>query len=619
VLLSRFWYVALGVALAAAVFLLYLATAVANRGASTTGDQLLTAASRSVYWYMTDDSRTRAAALIPLALDGDVRDGLDKSSKADAAKEVESALRDKAKSALNAFRNESQQEGMIFDALWAIDIHGRVLANSNFERGTNSEHYEMGGFSLVADCNHGWIRDDAWVFNGQIYRVVGQPVETNVGGAPVGCIVGAKVVDDTYAQSISDKTGAAVAFYAGETRVAKGVQQGFDSAWLSVINTDLAEVEQDADYIEKGRTTPRTLRKNAGFDIRGVFARMPGEAWDLGAGYVVGHRQTVVTQPYEFQDLADQSDKDAVPLLSLALIALGLAALGVLFSVLEHTIPLARFRRSVSELANRKNDVDVLKPSTFRGVYKKIASDVNDSLDKIAAKAGIDRGPADLESVLGPLPAAPQMSAFAVPKSAARPSAGGADTPSSSKRIPVPQPSSASTPESGGKALPQAKRSLPKAGPIGRDASPAPTAAAAAASSDDDEQTVENRAGLPNAADFGRALSGRSGSDQGEEDDAPTRVAPKPEIDAALLAKLKAEDAAAGVPDEETEWRQVYADFVAMKKQFGEPTEKLTYEKFRGTLQRNKDALLARHDCVRVKFRVYEKQGRAALKASPVK
>ena len=62
-----------------------------------------------------------------------------------------------------------------------------------------------------------------------------------------------------------------------------------------------------------------------------------------------------------------------------------------------------------------------------------------------------------------------------------------------------------------------------------------------------------------------------------------------------------------------------YADFIAMKKQYGEPTDKLTYEKFRGTLQRNKDALMARHGCTRVKFRVYEKQGRAALKASPVK
>jgi hypothetical protein len=56
-----------------------------------------------------------------------------------------------------------------------------------------------------------------------------------------------------------------------------------------------------------------------------------------------------------------------------------------------------------------------------------------------------------------------------------------------------------------------------------------------------------------------------------------------------------------------------------MKKRLGEPVEALTYEKFRGTLQRNKDALVARHGCARVKFRVYEKQGKTALKASPAK
>ena len=71
--------------------------------------------------------------------------------------------------------------------------------------------------------------------------------------------------------------------------------------------------------------------------------------------------------------------------------------------------------------------------------------------------------------------------------------------------------------------------------------------------------------------------------------------------------------------DEEADWRKVYADFIAMKMKFGEPTDKLTFDKFRGTLQRNKDALVSRHNCTSVKFRVYEQQGRAAHKASPIK
>ncbi|WP_306413921.1 MXAN_5187 C-terminal domain-containing protein, partial [Chondromyces apiculatus] len=71
--------------------------------------------------------------------------------------------------------------------------------------------------------------------------------------------------------------------------------------------------------------------------------------------------------------------------------------------------------------------------------------------------------------------------------------------------------------------------------------------------------------------------------------------------------------------DELTEWRAVYEEFRTVKQQCGEPVDSLTFEKFKATLQRNKDALVSRHNCTRVKFTVYVKDGKAALKASPVK
>ena len=42
-------------------------------------------------------------------------------------------------------------------------------------------------------------------------------------------------------------------------------------------------------------------------------------------------------------------------------------------------------------------------------------------------------------------------------------------------------------------------------------------------------------------------------------------------------------------------------------------------EKFAQTLKKNRDALIERHRCKRVKFTVYTKDGRASLKATPVK
>jgi hypothetical protein len=71
--------------------------------------------------------------------------------------------------------------------------------------------------------------------------------------------------------------------------------------------------------------------------------------------------------------------------------------------------------------------------------------------------------------------------------------------------------------------------------------------------------------------------------------------------------------------DEATEWLTVYEDFIRTKKQCGEPTEGLTFEKFQHTLKKNRDALIQRHGCKRVRFSVYVKEGRASLKATPVK
>lgn len=568
-LLSRFWYILLSVALAAVVFLLYLASAVSNRAATRTMSELLTAASNAVGWYLKDDARTRTTALIPLTVDPDLRKGLAAANKTADVGEVKRDVRSKAHTALKNFadKHSDPEKGVTFDALWAVDIHGRVLANVGYEQGTSSKHFEMGGYSLVADAIHGWIRDDAWVLNERIYRVVARPVEQQVGAAPVGAIVGAKIVDDRFAQGISDRTGAAVAFYAGGTRIATGAPSSFDKADLEVTDADIKKVKSDPDYQEKGRTAPAVLRQFPGWNVGAIFARMPGEAWDLDAGYVVGHRHPTVRTPWEFQQLADEKDKGAVPTLYIVLGAAGAALLGLIFSLLEHTLPLRTFRRKLAVLAAKESKVDVLSPGDFRGVYKKFALLINDSLDKIAAQGGVERGPADLKSVLGPLPAQPQMSAFATPLGMG----GGISAPAQTKGKHLPSvpkkdatPDSAEPPSSAGEdAVSSSKRALPR--PPGKKSLPRPPGAAA------------------------------------EEPPPPSSDAPGGEV------------------DEETEWREVYKEFLAMKKKLGEPTEKLSFEKFRGTLQRNKEALMARHGCSRVRFRVYEKEGKTALKASPIK
>jgi hypothetical protein len=67
------------------------------------------------------------------------------------------------------------------------------------------------------------------------------------------------------------------------------------------------------------------------------------------------------------------------------------------------------------------------------------------------------------------------------------------------------------------------------------------------------------------------------------------------------------------------DWQTVYEEFIRTKRECGEPTDGLTFEKFQQTLKKNRDALMQRHGCKRVKFSVYVKEGRASLKATPVR
>jgi hypothetical protein len=64
---------------------------------------------------------------------------------------------------------------------------------------------------------------------------------------------------------------------------------------------------------------------------------------------------------------------------------------------------------------------------------------------------------------------------------------------------------------------------------------------------------------------------------------------------------------------------QVFKDFVTVKRQCGESTANLTFERFRKKLIKNRKLLMDRYSCRSVKFQVYIKDGKAALKATPVK
>ncbi len=77
-----------------------------------------------------------------------------------------------------------------------------------------------------------------------------------------------------------------------------------------------------------------------------------------------------------------------------------------------------------------------------------------------------------------------------------------------------------------------------------------------------------------------------------------------------------------GEPDkdpDEKHFHEVYDLFIATRKECGEPVADLTYERFLGKLKKNREQLISKYNCRTVRFQVYVKAGKAALKAVPVR
>ncbi len=73
------------------------------------------------------------------------------------------------------------------------------------------------------------------------------------------------------------------------------------------------------------------------------------------------------------------------------------------------------------------------------------------------------------------------------------------------------------------------------------------------------------------------------------------------------------------VGGDEQHFQEVYRDFVATRERCGEPADGLTYDKFVHKLRKNRDQLIQKYNCRSVRFSVYVKDGKAALKATPLK
>jgi hypothetical protein len=654
-ILSRIWYVILAILLAAAYYVVSLAVGQYNRRNQAAMDETLKADSQVVSWAMQVDARRRLDVLLLAAADP----GIGKALKGANGKEaVPPASKDEGAKALRTF-NEKLPAEYKNDAVFLTDREGRLVSQIGYEQVAAYPEFELGGYAAVFDALHGFLRDDTWVWGGRIARVVTRPVEDEVGQPPLGAVIGVRWVDKGFAKEIGKRTRTNIAFYAlGQSVASAATTEGFEEQSLEALGSDLAAVSQDKQFKESGRTDVRPL----GTDDKGgvLFVRLPGDGWELGAGFAVARQKVSIAGPLGFINGADDQDKRNVKLWIVALVVLGASLIGILFSFLEHSMPMGEMRKQADKL--KKGEIDVLQLPRFRAGYRPIASDINNGIQRVVEKGGgTARKPADLESILGPVPAQPSMSAFSFPMQGNDPSAppqtapnmaGGFNQASAASQsgannrfpgAPPPSPSRPGAPPpvgsrpgagtpgpgvpmSGGMGFPGMApnpndRTMAMPGAPAANAAPAPGFGGGAPNvhpgPGSHSATVAAagvaKLGTQNTAPAPFASAQSAANALAKEEDEQTMVAqPSADLIAATGGHNTATDPAA-------EWHQVYEEFLRTKRECNEPTDGLTFEKFQQTLKKNRDALMQRHGCKRVKFSVYVKEGRASLKATPVR
>jgi hypothetical protein len=69
----------------------------------------------------------------------------------------------------------------------------------------------------------------------------------------------------------------------------------------------------------------------------------------------------------------------------------------------------------------------------------------------------------------------------------------------------------------------------------------------------------------------------------------------------------------------EDDLREAFSEFLETKQRLGESMEGVTFERFATKLRANRAPLLERYGCKKIRFQVYVKDGKAAIKAAPVR
>jgi len=573
VFLSKIWFFLIALAAAVAMTIALVMPRPAQRQALVETHNRLSVACGLVNILLTDDARNRVELAGSFSRAPEIVSALESAGGADKLDEARmKQVRDIGEKIMSGISGRKP------DFAWLVDRRGRVVARVKLDEKDFGD--TAAGRPLVDDALAGYLRDDLWAMNGTMYFVSAAPVIKR--DPPVtyaGAVVLGHKVTNELAQKLVSGLKVDVGFYLGNDDVAGSKTLAIDHSKL-INSVKSLKGDMATDCVA---SHPVDIRASND-DYTAVVARLPGEAALRDAHYAVLVKKEAAVGFAGTLKVVSKADLGFgnFPWILVGgafVVALGLG-IGLMF--MEADRPLRHLAADAVRLAKgEKERLD----ETHAGKFGSIARSVNIHIDKLGREA--KSAAKNLDSLLGPAPdggmgvGTIDLLAGALPPARPGGPAPAAAPPPSDfkfndpgKAIPTPPPVAAKPP------IPTAKPPAPPATPPrGTPAAPPPPAVKPTQSI-----SVET---LPNA--FGLDDDILGGGD----------------LEATALV--------------DPYFKQVYDQFVAVKESCNESTTGLTYQKFSEKLIKNRDDLMAKTGCKEVRFTVYVKDGKAALKATPVK
>jgi hypothetical protein len=578
VFLSKIWFFVLALAAAAAVTVALVMPRPAQRTLVAEEHGRLGVSCGVIDVLLADDARNRVELAGTFARAPEIVTALENASNADRLDEARSKqVRELGEKLIDDMKGSRKP-----DFAWLVDRRGRVIASAKTSSADAGD--VVAGRPLVDDALAGYLRDDLWSINGTLYLVAAAPV---VKRDPPVAYAGAVLLGHKVTNELAKRL---VQTFHDDKHPERNIELGFFLGNDAVASSQTTELDPKALGAAVGKLTGDELAKDCLADTFDVTAgndsytaavgRLPGEARGHQAYFSVYMKQPATRGFSGTLGAVDKQDLSFAhfPWLVVGGLFVLVLAAGIGFMWLESDRPLKRLAADAVKLA--KGEQDRLREDAHGGKYGSIARSVNIHIDKLGRDAKSAR--TNLDQLLGPAPegslgtidllAGGPIPTSPLPKSRPGGPAPMAAPPPSDFRFGDATPPPGPPPRPSPPARPPTPAPMMRPTPAPAPMPPAPSAPLRL----DDDILASTGTTTP-----------------------PPMGAPAAAID--------------------PYFKQVYDQFLAVKKSCNEPTSGLTYQKFAEKLVRNRDELIVKTGCREVRFTVYVKDGKAALKATPVK